>query len=361
MARSAIQESRMNTKWQRIGSLIAITFREKWENLGAIIGAAVSVRQLSPLSAWLMSLFGVALAVDLVLYVRRTWRELREKHVPLLVVVGPDEDELAHMERLVGQAMAPHGFDSRKWDVEYNIEYKDLTLWRKSYLPAQGPQWANMARQFAKLISKLNNHPTLKGRKIYHVFIYGPAALAVGLGAVVGTNTTLVLYHYDSNLDRYIPVLDFTRTGPEDGETGPRSVKVPARRPFRYVRPQQQQPFSERLFVTLHLSSASHDPCQETEALAATENASAAHIRNTYDGFLSFEADWLRVAREVVTILTEWLRDPAVREIELVLNAPLPLAFAVGMAFGKLSAITVRNWLPPDRKYYPVLKLNELG
>ena len=83
------------------------------------------------------------------------------------------------------------------------------------------------------------------------------------------------------------------------------------------------------------------------------------HVRNTYGSVLSVDADWLRVAQEVVTELLE-LVGSGVQRVHLCLSSPVVLAFCIGMALGTQSPITVYNWFAAAQEYRPVLELERL-
>lgn len=338
--------------------ILGVVFKEKWENIGAIIGALIAFPTLPLHFLVLMGVFALALLIDLARFIFTAGRDLREKHIPLLVVVGRDDDEIANTEGLVVEAMAPYGFNPQDWDTRYRIELRDLTLARKSGLPTQEKQWNTFARQFGRLISKVKGLPQVRGRKIFHVFLYSPAALAAGLGAVAGTKSPLVLHHYQGG--RYHKVMDFENERLTDG-AGVRIVRAPVKPPFRYITVEAPENVSGGcLLVVVQLSSPAHDPLAAVENLATERGGSVAVIRNTYDGLLKLDSDWLQMAREVYTVISGWTAAAPRRQIELFINCPLPIAFALGMALGFQSQVTVQNWFHAEGRYYPVIALHHL-
>jgi hypothetical protein len=338
--------------------LIRQLFGEKWEVLISMVGLLVAMGSAPPMLAVVYGGLSLALFVSLAAYILKTGRELREKHIPVLIVVGRKDDELASMTDLVWKTMERWGFDAKKYDVQYDIERDDLMVRRELDLPLEAVRWAELTHKFEDRLIRLSRQ--LKGHKVFHIFLNCPAALAMGLGAIAGTRYSLVVYHYFQRDDRpYEAVFNFFHLTQKTG-IGAQVVKSNVAEPFRYIEVLPPQTSGPRLFVSLHLASASHDPRGRVEQLAQEQGAVAAHIRNAYSGVLGPEEDWLRAAREVVTALSAWIAEPQTQQVDLFLNSPLPLAFAIGMALGIQSPVTVHHWFAKQEMYRPVLQLNQI-
>ncbi|HIQ02030.1 MAG TPA: SAVED domain-containing protein [Anaerolineales bacterium] len=343
----------MKTDWRQVTGRV---WARKWEAILGIVGIALAVGAGVPIYLGIFAaLIAIVLVVDLIREVRTTIRLVREKHVPLIVIVGKGDDEFHAMVDDVWAVMAPLGFNEREFDADWDVERDDLVVRRESDLPRRPERWVELARRFERKVARLSAR--LQGRTVFHLFLNCPAALAVGMGALLGSRYEVVLHHLQRGVEPspYVPVIDFSQGTP--GPTGVQAVKRRAAPPYKFIAVEQPEDLTGEVFVSLHL--AGHDPKGNVEALAAEKGLAAVHIRNTYGSVLSTDADWLRVAQEVVTELLG-LVGRGVQRVHLCLSSPVVLAFAMGMALGTQSPITVYNWFAATREYRSVLELEHL-
>ena len=344
----------MKTNWRQV---VGRVWERKWEAILGIAGIALAVGTGVPAYIGVPSvLIAMLLVVDLIREVRSTIRLVREKHVPLIVIVGKGDDEFHAMVDDVWAVMAPLGFDERQFDADWDVERDDLIVRRESDLPRRPQRWVELARRFERKVARLSAR--LQGRKVFHLFLNCPSALAVGLGALLGSRYEVVLHHLQRGVGPfpYVPVIDFSQGTPDP--TGVQAVKRRAVMPYRFISVEQPEGLTPEVCVSLHL--AGHDPKGDVKALAAEKRLAAVHIRNTYGSVLPADADWLHVAQEVVTELLG-LVGSGVRRVHLCLSSPVVLAFVIGMALGTQSPITVYNWFAATQEYRPVLDLEHLG
>lgn len=335
----------MNKDWLQVARVV---WDRKWEAVLGILGLVAALVAGIPLYIGLpFALITALLIVDIVREIRGTVSLLREKHVPLIVIVGKDDDEFHAMLDNVRDVMKPFGFNEREFDTNWDIERDDLVVRRESRLPRQLARWKDLTDKFEKRVARVR--AKLQGRTIFHLFLNCPAALAVGLGARLCSRYEVVLHHW---LPRYTPVIDLSR-----GQPSVHTIKQRITQPFQYITVESPGEWTEEVVVSIHL--AAHGVRGAAEALARERSIAALHISNTYGGSLTQDADWLRVAQEVNTELFRLLGS-GVKRVHLCLSAPVVLAFAIGMALGTQSAVTVYNWFDDKQAYFPVLELEQL-
>jgi hypothetical protein len=220
---------------------------------------------------------------------------------------------------------------------------------RSENLPPDKKVWEDFLRNTQEEVSQFVQH--VSGGHIYHVFIRGPASLAFGLGAILGTKSRVIGYHYGED-GKYQPVLDLSHDA--------RAIKatLPDEN-FKHVKVQYPEVLSEDTAVVLNM--ASHAASGDVRAyLSNWEHPPAVvEVVNTYGGNLT-AGDWIPVVREVYQVFIRLQRDPQVRRIHLFYSIPVPLALGLGMALGTPVQVTVYNWERAQNTYYPVLQLNQL-
>ncbi len=101
-------------------------------------------------------------------------------------------------------------------------------------------------------------------------------------------------------------------------------------------------------------------PHRDFRVLAEARQAAYVGINNLYQDRLAENADWFQVARETAQALYTLLGRAEVRQLHLSLSCPLPLAFAIGMALGIHSPISVYNWYTHEQAYAHVFDLHQI-
>jgi hypothetical protein len=105
------------------------------------------------------------------------------------------------------------------------------------------------------------------------------------------------------------------------------------------------------------LKLAGHSPAPYVQKEAESRNLACAIIDNNYNNTLNVE-DWFQAAQEVASVLLQFLDKTS--EIEIYASCPNALAFAIGMALGDQSSVSIFHLFASDDDYKFVLKLNEL-
>lgn len=340
--------------------LVTLVWRRKWEVVVGALGILLALIKDTPyvdnLLIGLSAVILVGLLIDLINGIREASLVLREKHLPIVVIVGKDDNEYRAMLRDAFRTVEKWGFDEAQFAQDYDIFRDDLVVRRESTLPPDMDSWTGIIQKFETRINRLM--AKLTGRKVFHIFLNCPTALAMGLGAILSTKHEVVLYkHQPGNQELpYASVIDFyalTQISSEDVSI----IRSPVA-DREMIEVEQPAEFTPRTLVSLHLYGV--DPKSAVQQLAQARGESAAHIRNEYGDRLAAQDEWLRVARETYTALQELLAQPDVERLELGISAYVVLSFAIGMALGTLSPVIVNSYYPDSREYRAVLDLGSL-
>lgn len=337
-------------------TILRRVWRRKWEATVTAAGLLITLafERPSPIVAILWLLFAVLLIVDVVFDLRSTHRLIREKHLPIMVLAGVKDDAFRAMTDDVLAVMRSHDFREDLYRTEFGLSRDDWIVRRARDLPLRHTLWVQMIDDFERKINRLAGR--LEGREVFHVFLKCPAALAMPLGAVVRNRYVVVLHHYSDGA--YIPVLDFDT---QDLASIARAVPRQSEDRFTYIRVRGTEEARGQVFVALGL--AAHSPTSDVQQAAQVDGADrVVIIDNTYDNRLDPKTPeaWLRVTREVVTVLLELVQKPAVERVHVFLSAPLVLAMAIGIGVGTQSPVTVYHWFREIQEYRAIFNLEGL-
>lgn len=320
-----------------------------------------------PISMYLkiiLSLIFLIILFDLFRTANTARKVFQEKHLPIVVAVGRSDDEtrgddeVSAMVSDVLDSMSEYNFDERMFEADFHIRRDNWLVERKSSLSDDPGEWTGLVHRFRDKIVRLSAMPSLKGKKVFHLFLMCPSALAMGMGAVTGIHHEVVLHHFQRGTGSaypYLPLIDF-HSRSDFSRGGLHEIKSKVNHPHEYISVEAPETLTAVLPASLHLSG--HDPRSDVDKLASDRSLSAVHIRNTYNNTLPVDADWFRVANEVATVLLDLSSHAEVDKIKLYQSCPTIIAFAVGMALGTHARIEVFQW--DGEKYYPVLRLNML-
>jgi hypothetical protein len=338
-------------------SVLRLVWQDKWEAVLGIIGILMAVGAgIPPWVTALSLLFALLLLADLVQAVRHTYRLVREKHVPLAVVVGKGDDQYRAMVRAVLEKLEKRGFREREFQSTFHVEREDWVVRREQRLSPQQWAWEDLVVRFQARVNRLTR--LLPGRRILHVFLNCPIALALGMGAATRRTHELLVYHLHWGTEgvAYRHVVDFTRSAATADSAPPLRGQVA--RPYAYIEVEEPEALTPETYVSFHL--ADHDPRSHLQALADQRRCAAVHIRNTCGDVLPPDVDWTLAAHEVAAVVRTLAARPGVKRLHLGISCPVSLAFTIGMGLGTPSAITVYSWFKEEQVYHPVLALDQL-
>lgn len=343
---------------KRSWDVVRYLFLNRVDTLLGLLAAALAVEATR--HTWVTYFAGALLLVLLVrviFEVYRTVEKFRTKHLPLLIIAGRDDDEVRAMWNDVKERMKSYQFDPSFYEKQFEISNEEWFVHHEADLGKAPREWINFVHRAEQRVIKLS--AKLQGRKVFHLFLNGPAALFVGVGAALGTKYEVVIHHNELGTDGlpYFPIIGFNaETSPLT--EGKHAAKTRVEPPFQFLDVRFPASYSPTVLVSLAL--AAHPPTAWVEKASNAKNISAVFINNTYHNTLPLGADWKRAAQEVASSLLRLTETKEVELIDVYLSMPVPLAFATGMALGLQSNFRIFNWFSKDTDYFPVLTLNEL-
>jgi hypothetical protein len=206
-----------------------------------------------------------------------------------------------------------------------------------------------VVHNFEKKITRLSEK--LKGRKVFHIFLNCPAVLAMGMGAIIGTKCVscspslctqcrFLLFH---------PLIDFYSMC-ESSTEGIHTLKSRVNLPYKYIYTEGQISEPSNLWISIYL--AGHDPKGDVEKVVGRlpSPVSIIHLRSKIEGTIPLDANWLQISKEIATELLNAVSKKEVIDVTICLSSPLIIAFALGMAVGTQSPITLKNWFSEYRR-----------
>lgn len=285
---------------------------------------------------------------------RRAVKLYREKHLPVVLGLGCSDEEFRNLIEDAFQAARPYGFDEALYAKDYSLLRQDVSHHREEAIPDDAEVWKQLCLKEKRLV--INLQTKIAGKKLFHFFLRCPNALAIGIGAAIGTKHELVCHHYQPGAGGtdYFPLIELSPRMTQ-GE-GPRALKTKVAG-FQYIVVQGQEQAKGKVYVALGL--AAHSP-NSAQTNAVDDSASFVEITSKFGRTIPLDADWLLLAREINTVLLGLIERRDVNEVHLFPAMPVCLAFAVGMGLDNRSAFVVHAWNGILGQYKEVLRLNEL-
>lgn len=305
---------------------------------------------------WLLARLAIPafFALGIIFYLRKhlglTQQLTTSKHLPVLFVVGKPWDEARQALDTTQQAITRlTGFKSfHQMEEAFNVRLDYLVAHEKGRLAPDLQVWKDFIEDAEQNIQRFCD--AVPGEKTYHIFIYGPASLALGLGAAFGSKRRLVVYQLVD--EQYEAVLKLTQDVRRIKKTLPETQ-------YKYINVSYPSSFTPDLGMVLDM--ASHTALGDARAYVKRQpqNMELVEVKNTYDGNLT-EADWTPVVQELYSVFHFLQSKEQVDRLHLFHSMPVALAFGLGVALGNFVPVTVYNWEASEATYYPVLKLNQL-
>lgn len=335
-------------------------WRDKWEVALALVGiVGASWIPTTWLRQGLWSILALLLVVDIVGAVIHEFRMARARHVPVTVFVPGDQipegsvlDAYSAMIADVISTVDRVGFEEKEYRARFGVIQNEWALWRDTPLPTDPGPWRRLVRRFGVRVHRLSRK--LGEQRVFHVFLRCPSALAVGLGATMGTHHKVVVHHYQPG-EGESPYISVTNSLKSD--KGLRAhLGEEVQRPYEHITVDGPTQITAELYVSLFL--ARHDPRGDADDKAEESESGVVHICRSHPGALTGDDDWLGMAREICDVLLGLVAKRGVSRVHLVLSCPVALAFLLGVALGPHSAVTVHNWFKNEQALYPVMALD---
>lgn len=247
---------------------------------------------------WLVAEAAIPLsfAAGVGLYLRKYLRLTRQlasaKHLPVVFVAGKPWDEARQAMASAQEAVTRlTGFKAfHQMEEVFNVRWEYLIAHEKDRLPQDTQAWKDFIEDAERNILRFSD--AVPGEKTYHVFVYGPASLALGLGAACGSKRRFVAYQAMDG--QYAPVVNLIQ--------GVRRIKQAAPEAhWRYIKVSYPARFTADLAVVLDM--AAHPAKADARAYVSSRAPGMAivEVGNTYTGNLA-EADWVPVVQELFSV-----------------------------------------------------------
>jgi len=258
-----------------------------------------------------------------------------ELHLPFLMITSQPEEVETAFKLLESGA----GLKTVK-----GLDWERLSLILPQTLPAR--LWHDFVEEALESFKEFNRLPL--NYKL-HLGVKAPSALALGVGASLGTEKLpLVLYRYQNRV--YQKVIDLT----EDSRKIKRRVSTLSK--FRL---RSELRGKERALVALQI--ASHETEKRARVLAEELDADFFYAEHLKKGALSQNPkEWEETVAEAYEVMNRVYNSSSYKEIHLIMSVPVPIAFALGMALGSYWPVKVWNFFKDRGEYRPVLELSNL-
>lgn len=338
---------------------ISIIAKKKSDTLIGMIGITLGLfGDLPYILKLFLILFILALLRSLYIEAKNMLKTLKEKHLPIVIIVGKSEEEYNSMISDVLFTMNKYGFNESSFQDDFDVSRDNWLIRKENGLSDNEREWEELVFTFKNKIHRLSEK--LKGRKVFHIFINGPSVLAMGIGASIGTKYETVLYHHQTGVGDtpYLPQINFYSKDDSNLE-GSQELKSQIEGPNQFIEVQEQKVGFPSALVSISIGT--RDPAGSVERISELRQkpVSLIHLRNK-SGNLPINADWIRATQEVASYILKLSSEKNTENAELYMNVPAIIAFALGMAVGTQSSISLFNWFSDSKDYHCVLKLNQL-
>lgn len=325
--------------------------------IGFLIWVGTELGDLNT-DSWLWILSRIAIPLffisGIVLYVRKHYRIANQltsiKHLPVVFITGKPQDEIQSALNSAQEAIgALTGFRAfHQIENTFNVRLEHLVPCERRRLPPDIKLWQDFIQDAERNIRRFSD--VIPGGKVYHIFIDGPASLALGAGVAFGIRHRVVVYQFSDGT--YQPVLDLR-------QDIRRIKEIITETEYQHIKVTFPTKLTQDIAIVLDM--ASHSPTGEARAYLNKRipDAQIVEVSNTYGGNLK-EKDWAGVVQELYSVFNRILSQSEVSRLHLFHAMPVAMAFGLGMALGNFVPVTVYNLERLDEIYYPVIKLNEL-
>ena len=347
-------------EFDEIREFIQIVIQKKRDALGGVIAILICLFGNLPfIFKVFLILIVTFLLVGIFQEAMKIQKTYKEKHVPIVIVAGRKYDGFSSTISSVLEVMNEYRFDEKSYLEDFDLSREDWTIFREGDLPQNSQEWEKVVHTFETKINRVSEK--LKGRKVFHIFLNCPAILAMGMGAIVGTKCEVILHHYAPGAGKvsYHPLIDFYSMC-EFSTEGLHTLKSRVNPPYEYIYTEGHISESASLWISIFL--AGHDPKGDVEKVVEKlpNPVSVIHLRSKMEGTIPLDANWIQITKEVATELLNVVSKKEVQDVTICLSSPLIIAFALGMAVGTQSPITLKSWFSNSNEYHSVLCLNKL-
>jgi len=205
--------------------------------------------------------------------------------------------------------------------------------------------WNELVHQWNEVDRESMEEPFTSEDRCYYIFLNIPLALVFALGASVKFQRQLVLHHIQSeniycvmNLKNPHDILDGDGFSVDPPEIIPKSF--------------ERLPKNKKLILHVIISKRHVENFQ-----AHPDYNNADNVALIYREGLDPNTDWLPYVQQIFRNANPLIAK--YKEVDICLNCPSPIAFALGMAFSRIPYITICHYFDDD-KYRLIFHLSEI-
>lgn len=330
-----------------LSKVVDVLFTE-FEIPGAIILAITAFINITMPSQYLI-VNPIIITVFVAVFLwKRVPSLIQTQHYPVVMYLGSKEDAYSNFDQNVLRSMDTWGYKFSRRSLVIRLNPDRELLVQTPGLTSEKEDWFDLLDEFYETVKRVK---AVESKKVIHVFVRGPTALALGVGAVIGLSTPVKVWQHEESLNSsHTPLLDLT--------TNPRGkLRDPPKVPPTNVKILIEERSKETLFISISLTSHSTEAHVREEA--ARSNATLIAIESTGNVDLSPGADLAETIREIYAPILSRYNEGA-RTVRLYATMPVSLAVCLGIALGTTMPITVYHWFRDRGEYAPVYELNKL-
>lgn len=287
---------------------------------------------------------------------------LNAKVLPLAVVQTSTDRSLAnewlsHMERAIKEQFPD--FNLAATIQMGGIQAEDLLIFYEGKMPFEAELWKHFLRSQVK-----NRFDYLQSQFPAATLLFWYAgmisSLQFGIGVIFGFKRPICICHWDSSLQKYLPMIKLF------GKTQARILKNVEIKTdeLHYLSYETSQLKEQQATLAMIIYLGSHNPVaaakQHAKTIYHTDSTLIISLKES-QGQLQNQDDWLRVAREINSLLNQLKQKHHWQKLLIYQSAPAAVCMALGIALGHFVNAEIMHFQAAnDPEYKAMYNLMEL-
>lgn len=269
-------------------------------------------------------------------------KSLGAKDIPVFITRDPENKQFSMNEVIRSMKISGKDVPSEHMIVLLDIEKQ--TLLECVELGEDEEDWYSQLMNLAGKMQALYNIGSVSGKKALHLFLNCPIPIALGLGAYFDYDIPVLVWHYQmEKYQSYKPAIDLTQNPREN-------LRVTDEKPELITVNRIAGQQTDRVAILIGLGS--HKP------RIKEYQGDIVEISYSKSQPIPIE-DFTKVAKEVYNVILGEINKGIA--VDLYLNMPLPIAYAIGAALGRTGKVSVYHYFRQKDEYRKVIELNKVG
>lgn len=283
---------------------------------------------------------------------------LREKNIPFLFVVGKPDARFRDTFNKVESVLPRYRIKISTLEKAFGLMHEDWVFHQDAPLDQKPASWRRCLDRIENMF--WHTAERVPGQKTFHFFMNGPAALALGLGAAIGSRNRYVFYHYSEGKIPYTNLIDFSDKKFVHGH----HILKKKLEEYRYILTEGLDSLekSGKTEVLVAVDLAGHSAAGAVKNRSKETGLPCVIISSIFRGDIPMNdssLNWIDLCHEIISVLLDLSGREKIKRIHLFLSVPLPVAFTVGSALGKFVKMSVYNYFPATGTYSRVFNMEE--